>query len=92
MTFRISRHSGSNPGPADAIDLLWERLGPRRDEASFSRVGRDIRARWNEDARVWSARDALAEAGREAVLEIVTDICEQSPELQSEWFAVSFLA
>jgi hypothetical protein len=92
VTFRISRHSGIAAAPADAIDLLWEQLGPRRDGASFSRTGAAITARWNEDAQVWSARDEQAEVGRAAVLEIVSGVCEQSPDLKSDWFAVSFLA
>jgi hypothetical protein len=92
VTFRISRHSGSRAAPADALDLLWEQLGQRRDGTSFSRVGAEIRARWNEDAQARTGRDEIAEVGRAAVLEIISGVCEQSRELKSDWFAVSFVS
>jgi hypothetical protein len=92
VTFRITRHSGIVPAPTDAIDLLWEQLGSQRDGAFFSRAGPAITARWNEDVQTRSARDEMSEVGRAAVLEIVSDVCEQSANLRSEWFAVSFLA
>jgi hypothetical protein len=88
VKFRISRHSGFG-APEDAVDLLWERLGAKHEDASFAKVGREIRATWGEDVRVAVERDERAEIGRAAVLEIVLGVCERAPELRSDWFAVS---
>jgi len=74
--------------PADAIDLLWQRLDVSHDEASFARAGAEIVATWGEDAPS-STRDERAEIGRLAVLEIVRDACERTPELELDWFAVA---
>lgn len=90
MKFRISRHSSSAP-PVDAIDLLWARLGPRHEETVFAKIGNEIRATWGE-SRASSARDERAERGREEVLEIITTVCDRSPELKADWYAVSFIS
>jgi hypothetical protein len=87
VNFRITRHSGW-AAPDDALDMLWERLGSRREEASFARGGAEIRATWGSDAPSSIDRDEREEIGRAAILEIVRDVCEQSPELRSDWFAV----
>jgi hypothetical protein len=72
------------------MDLLWERLGASHDDASFIKVGAEIRATWGEDAPVLARRDdERSELGRRAVLAIVIDVCERAPELDSDWFAVS---
>jgi hypothetical protein len=71
------------------MDLLWQRLGASRDEVSFAKVGPEIRATWEEDAPVSMERDERVEIGRRAVLDIVIDVCERAPELNSDWFAVS---
>jgi hypothetical protein len=88
VRFRITRHSGFSP-PADAIDLLWRRLGAKRDDASFARVGLEIRATFGEEVRAAAAREQRAETGRREVFEIVCDVCDEHPELRSDWFAVS---
>jgi len=49
----------------------------------------DIRAKWGEDAPVSMERDVREEIGRRAVLDIVQDVCERTPELSPDWFAVS---
>ena len=90
MTFRITRHSGY-AAPRDALELLLRRLGARHDEVSFAMVGPEIRARWGDDTGDSTTREIMAEMGRWAVFEIVRDICERSPELQTDWFAVSHL-
>jgi len=90
VTFRITRHSSGGP-PADAIELLWEQLGPRHEDTSFSRRGTEIRARWGE-AEASSARDERVEVGRGEVLEIVRSVCERTPGLSSDWYAVSFVS
>jgi hypothetical protein len=88
VQFRITPHSGFAP-PADALDLLLERLGARRDEVSFAKVGSEIRATTGEDAPVSMTRDERMEIGRRVVLNVVRDVCETVPELRSDWFAVS---
>ncbi len=88
MQFRITPHSGFTP-PADALELLWQRLGPRRDEVSFAKDGTEITARTGEDAPVSMTRDERIEIGRRAVLTVVRDVCEGAPELKSDWFAIS---
>jgi hypothetical protein len=88
VNFRITRHSGWS-APENALDLLWERLGPTREEASFVRAGSEIRATWGIDIPVAMERDEREEIGRNAILEIVRGVCERTPELRSDWFAVS---
>jgi hypothetical protein len=88
VKFRITRHSGFSP-PPDAIDLLWQRLGAKREDASFSRIGTEIRASWGEEMRLSAAREQTAELGRREVFEIVRDVCDEHAELRSDWFAVS---
>ena len=88
MNFRISRHSGF-AAPVDALDLLWQRLGGDRDGIRFVQVGSEIRATWREPASAPREREVRAEIGRLAVLHVVFDVCERSPELKSDWYAVS---
>jgi len=88
VNFRITRHSGW-AGPDDALDMLWERLGARREEASFAKADAEISASWGSDAPSSIDRDEREEVGRLAILEIVQDVCEQAPELRSDWFAVA---
>jgi hypothetical protein len=95
VKFRISTHAAAHSAtspPADAMELLWKRLGPRREDATFARVGADIAATWSGDEHISSSRDERAEVGRHAVLEIVSRVCDGAPELTADWFAVSFLA
>lgn len=88
MQFRITPHSTYSP-PDNALDLLWERLGTRREEVMFERVGVEIRARTGEDAPVSMTSDERAHIGRRAVLAVVGEVCEETPGLNSDWFAVS---
>ena len=88
MKFRITRHSTASP-PPDALDLLLARLGTRRDEVSFVRVGSEIRATLHDDdAPVAMTRDERTDIGRRVVLGVVSDICERVPELKFDWYAV----
>jgi hypothetical protein len=88
MRFRITRHDSGSP-PADAIDLLTDRIGKRRDDIQFARVGAELRANLNRDEPVAMTQDDRTEVGRRAVLQIVEDVCERAPELKLDWFAVS---
>jgi hypothetical protein len=87
MEFRITRHSGA--APADAVDSLWQRLGAKCDEVSFAKVGDEIRATASGESPVSMPRDERAHICRSAVLDIVRGVCEQTAELEWDWFAVS---
>jgi hypothetical protein len=88
VRFRITHHSGF-AAPADALDLLCERLGPRREDIWFTKVGDQISAVTEEDAQVSMTRDERLEIGRRTVLDVVCDACDGAPGLKSDWFAVS---
>ena len=75
--------------PANAMDLLWQRLGANRDGTSFAKVGAEIMATWREDAPVSMEHDERVAFGRRAVLDIVIGVCDRAPELDSDWFAIS---
>lgn len=89
MKFRITRHSTSSP-PPDALERLSSRLGPRREEVSFTMVGAEIRATVrDDDAPVAMTHDERTDIGRRAVLEVVSEVCERVPELELDWYAIS---
>jgi hypothetical protein len=88
MRFKITFHSGHKP-PANALDLLAPRLGARREEVAFVRVGAEIWATVEADAPVSMTQDERADIGRRAVLDVVREVCEGAPDLNSDWFAVS---
>jgi hypothetical protein len=88
VTFRIATHSG-HAAPAEAIELLWQRLSAGGEGARFARVGAEIRATWSEDEPIWVERDEREGIGRHAVLNIVYEVCASAPELESDWFAIS---
>jgi hypothetical protein len=88
MRFKITIHARSG-APADALDLLFERLGAGRESVRFSKPGIAIIANWVTDAPVTMERDERSEVGRQAVWDIVRTVCEATPELRSQWYAVS---
>ena len=88
MKFRVTRHSALAP-PADALDLLWQRLGGDHEGVEFTRAGDEIRAAWEEDAPVSMERDERMQIGRRAVLDIVSEVCDGAPELRLDWYAIS---
>jgi len=85
MTFKIAPHEGlrSPTQPANALDLLRQRLGGSREGASFAKAGEEIVVTWQG-----VDGDESVERGRRAILEIVRRVCEDAPELEFEWFAV----
>jgi hypothetical protein len=87
VDFSITRHAGW-AAPDDALDMLWERLGARREDAAFAKAGAEIRATLGNDAPRSINREEREQVGRIAILEIVRDVCERAPELSSDWFAV----
>jgi hypothetical protein len=88
VRFAITLHSAVAP-PPDAVEWLWQRLGSRRGEVAFSKAGATIRASTEEDAPVSMTRDERSEIGRRVILDVVRDVCDETPGLQSDWFAVS---
>jgi hypothetical protein len=86
--FGITPHSGAK-APADALQLLWERLEGRRfGEIAFNRAGYAINASVGQEAPISMERDEREEVGRLAVLERLREICDDAPELRIEWYAV----
>ena len=73
----------------EALDLLWQRLGPRGGEARFTKAATEIRADLAHDAPVAMASGEREEIGRLAVLDVLRDVCERAPELKLDWYAVS---
>lgn len=88
MRFRITLHSGF-AAPADALDLLLQQLGTDRDDVLFAKVGTEIRVIWKEEVPISMECDEREEIGRLVVLNVVCDVCERTPQLKSDWFAVS---
>jgi hypothetical protein len=88
MRFRITPHTTAAP-PEQAIELLTERIGRRREDVSFMRVGGELRANLDRDDPVSMTRDERADIGRRAVLEIIGEVCERTPEIKFDWYAVS---
>jgi hypothetical protein len=81
-------HSGFG-APREALELLWQQLGPKREAARFVLRAKEIRATWGEEAPVSMESDERQELGRLAVLEIVREACSGVPELSYDWYAVS---
>jgi hypothetical protein len=90
MRFRIARHSGF-AAPADALELLARRLGAQRDEASFEMMGSEIGVMWDEREGDSETRQVRTEIARRAIVDLICEVCERAPELESDWFAVSYV-
>jgi hypothetical protein len=88
VKFKISRHAG-HQAPAEALDLLWPRLDGNQHGVRFERLGSEIRATWKDDAPASMERKVREEIARRAVFDLLCEICEGSPEIKSDWYAVS---
>jgi len=88
VRFKISRHSG-HQAPAEALDLLWARLEGVQRGVRFERLGSEIRATWKGDAPASMERKVREEIARRSVFDLLCEICEGSPEIKSDWYAVS---
>ncbi len=88
MRFRVTRHAAVKP-PEGVLDLLSERIPARREDVMFSKVGGEIRARLDREDSAWRTEDERSEIDREAVLQAVGQVCERSPDLKLDWYAVS---
>ncbi|HEY7934291.1 MAG TPA: hypothetical protein VID48_10760 [Solirubrobacteraceae bacterium] len=90
MKFRITRHSGFS-APADALELLWQRLESHRSGVTFTKVGPQLRATVNKGAPASMDRNVREEVDRLVVLNVVREVCEGAPELKIDWYAVGVL-
>jgi hypothetical protein len=90
VDFRIAYHAASRHTPPEgALELLWEALGPVREDVSFALGNREITANWRGDVSISMTQEERVQIGRRAVLDVVLRVCDAAPELDSEWFAVS---
>lgn len=74
------------------MELLLRRLGARRGELTFAMDGDAITAISEAREAEASTRDERGEAERRAIVDLLVDVCKGAPELESDWFAVSYLA
>jgi hypothetical protein len=88
MSFKVTRHATAQP-PQDALERLGERIPVRTEEVVFSKVGGQITARLDGDEEIAMTRDERIDRGRRVVLEAVAEVCERTPELRVDWFAVT---
>jgi hypothetical protein len=87
VTFKITRHIAL-AAPADALTLLWPRLeGVRHDDMHFSNLG-GITATMSDDPPLSMTRDEWSDTSRRTVLGVLSDLCEEAPELEFDWYAV----
>lgn len=88
MRFTITRHSAVK-APQDVLSLLSERMPSRSEDVVFTKVGKEIRARVDRVDSISMTQDERAEIGRESVLKAIGEVCERSPDLKLDWFAIS---
>lgn len=74
------------------MELLLRRLGARRGELTFAMDGDAITAVSEAREAGASMRDERVEFERRAIVDLLVDVCKDAPELESDWFAVSYLA
>lgn|GEM_PF-740633 len=88
LKFRITIHSGF-VAPPDALDLLAQRLGAGTGVTRFTQGVAEIKVTWDEDLPVSMESDEREQMGRLAVLGMVRETCERSPNLKFDWYAIS---
>jgi hypothetical protein len=88
VTFTITPHAKSG-APDDALDRLFERIGSRSGDMRFRRTAREIHATPVAEAPSGMEEDVLADIGRRALLKLISDVCEGSPDMRFEWYAVA---
>lgn len=69
--------------------MLWQRLDGNHESVVFAKEGPQIVARIEDDVPVAMTSDERNAIGRGLVLGVVDEVCEGSPELSSDWYAVS---
>lgn len=87
MTFKVTKHGSSSP-PPNALELLGELIAGRREEAFFKRATGHISARIDTDDGIGRNRSEETEIARLKVLEIIGEVCERTPGLKLDWYAV----
>jgi hypothetical protein len=88
VLYKITPHAGYG-APHDAIERLSQRLGAGRDRVSFAKAGAELRATWDEHRDTSTTPEEHREVGRRAVLDAVREVCEVTPDLKLDWYAVS---
>ncbi len=71
------------------MDLLEARIPARTEYVVFSRAGSELQALVDREESVRMTHDERVELGRQAVLDVIGEVCERAPELRFDWFAVS---
>ena len=87
MVFKVTKHGSGSP-PENAVELLGELIAGRREEAIFKSAGNHISARIVSENEIGRTRSEETEVGRLRVLEIISDVCERTPGLKLDWYAV----
>jgi hypothetical protein len=88
MEFTITTHTGYG-APADAIESLWGCLRATSvEEAAFAMGHDEIKATWGYDEASRAVLEERAEANRRALLEVVCELCDRTPGLESDWYAI----
>jgi hypothetical protein len=70
------------------MSLLCERLPHHCEDVSFSTSAGEIGASLDREESVSETNDERVEIGRRAVLGALEEICDGSPELKLDWYAV----
>ena len=73
------------------MELLLRRIGDRRGEVSFAQAGAEVIATSEDDEGDAQDREGRIALGRRAVFDIIDEVCERAPELESDWYAVSYI-
>jgi hypothetical protein len=70
--------------------LLWPHAqAARSDEVRFVKRRTEMRAMWGEGEGTRETRDERMQVERRAVFEALREICDRTPELDADWYAVS---
>ena len=89
MEFRITTHAGYG-APVEAIESLWPHLQAADiEDAAFAKGHDDIRASWGYGEASQAIREEVKERERRAVLEAVCEVCDRTPGLEPDWYAIA---
>jgi hypothetical protein len=88
MEFRITTHTAYG-APVDAIESLWPHLQAAGiEDATFAKGRDEIRANWGYSEASQAIREEVMDRERRAVLEAVCEVCDRTPELEPDWYAI----
>ncbi len=89
MEFRITTHAGYG-APVEAIESLWPHLRAADiEDAAFAKGRDEIRANWGHGEPSQAIREEVMDRERRAVLEAVCEVCDRTPELEPDWYAIA---